>query len=63
MSARYQTMVYMGKSMQSQGEYRRAEAIFKKALQLSKAITKTKSVKTSDLFKDGTSEIGETVTL
>ena len=57
-AARYQTMVYVGKSLQSQGEHRRAEAMYKKALQLAKAITKNKSVKTTDIYKEDTSEIG-----
>lgn len=56
--SRYQTLVYVGQSLQNQGEHRRAEATFKEALQYAKAATKTKSAKTSDLFKEGVTEIG-----
>ncbi|MCL4128635.1 UNVERIFIED_CONTAM: hypothetical protein GTU68_007736 [Idotea baltica] len=55
--SQYQTMVYMGKSLQYMGEYRRGEAMFKKALQFVKMVTKNKSFKSSELFKEGTSEI------
>lgn len=58
-AARYQTLVYVGRSLQIQGEYRRAEATFREALQYAKAVAKTKVAKTSDMFKDGLSEIGE----
>lgn len=58
-AARYQTLVYVGRSLQTQGEYRRAESIFKEALQYAKATAKTKIAKTSDMFKDGLTEIGE----
>ncbi|XP_076029628.1 anaphase-promoting complex subunit 7 [Oratosquilla oratoria] len=54
---RYQTMVYMGKALQQQGEHRRADAMYKKALQFVKAVTKTKTCKTTDLFKEGVSEV------
>lgn len=55
--SRYQTLVYVGQSLQSQGEHRRAEATFKEALQYAKAATKTKAAKTADLFKEGVTEI------
>lgn len=58
-AARYQTMVYVGWSLQSMGEYRRAEATLKEALQYAKAAAKTKIAKTTDMFKDGLTEIGE----
>lgn len=57
-AARYQTMVYVGWSLQSMGEYRRAEATLKEALQYAKAAAKTKIAKTTDMFKDGLTEIG-----
>lgn len=56
-AARYQTWVYMAQSLQSQGEHRRAEATFKEALQYAKAAAKTKAAKTSDMFKEGVTEI------
>lgn len=56
-AARYQTMVYVGWSLQSMGEYRRAEATLKEALQYAKAAAKTKIAKTTDMFKDGLTEI------
>ncbi|CAL4082270.1 unnamed protein product [Meganyctiphanes norvegica] len=55
-SARYQTMVMVGRALQSQGEHRRAEALYKEALQYAKSVTKLKTAKTSDLFKDGAIE-------
>ena len=57
--ARYQTLVYVGWSLQSLGEYRRAESTLKEALQYAKAAAKTKVAKTSDMFKEGLTEIGE----
>lgn len=57
--AQYQTMVYIGKSLQYMGEYRRAETVFKKALQFAKVVTKNKSLKSSELYKDGIYEIGK----
>ncbi|KAK4298424.1 hypothetical protein Pmani_029230 [Petrolisthes manimaculis] len=56
-AARYQTLVYVGRSLHSQGEFRRAEATFKEALQYAKATAKTKIAKTSDMFKEGLTEI------
>lgn len=57
--ARYQTLVYVARSLQTQGEFKRAESTFKEALQYAKATAKTKIAKTSDMFKDGLTEIGE----
>ena len=60
-AVRYQTLVYVGRALQSLGEYRRAEATLKEALQYAKAAAKTKVAKTADMFKEGLTEIGESI--